>query len=300
MPRALRGRTRDALAGEATVALAVVSSDPADDAVSALAVTGSRLLLVNAQSTQSWRLSEVGVGDFQEQSTGNRAALSLLAGGEIQRFLMPRGYDPTTLREAYLALRALNNEAVALQLSELAWWELKAAWPYAAQGRVAGGAPPLTPGEKSSLGVGRRGVSIYPYGQEAPTLQLPWQDVTSIVVETIDELRERISELAVTNLNLLSADVTHRGAASFASVSTRNQELYFALEAPAEDLRRHWSPVLAHFVDDPVEDAMVADVLQVPEADLVSRLERLNALHESGALTQAEFEAAKAVIIGGR
>ena len=300
IPRALRGPTREALADETADALAVVQTDPSDPALSAMLVTPSRLLRVGKAEARSWPMTDVAVADYQQQSTGNRAALCVLAGDELLRFLVPRGEDPTPLHEAFLALRRRHNVAVAARLSELPWWELKAVWPYAALGLVAGGTSPLVRGEKGSLGLGRRGVSIYRSGHPEPALQLPWQDVTAIFVETVDELRERLTDATALQLGLLAPGLARKGGPSFATVTTRNQELYFALEAQAEELRHHWASVLAHFAEDPVEEAAVLDTAAHSDSDLVSRLERLAALHASGVLTQAEFDAAKAAVIAGR
>jgi hypothetical protein len=308
LPRAFAGEARGALCGETIVAGAIVQADPAKTALTVLLVTPTRLLHVDKKETRSWQLAEVAVTDYQQQATAQLAALAVLAGDEVLRFLIPRGEQAQDLHAVFRQLRALNNDVVVARVSELPWWERKAAWPYAALGRVAGGTTPLIQGQHGSLGLGRRGVSIYLGNSTEPSLQVRWQDVTEVLVEPPSELKARVSAEQLLLLGVLAWGLETTEGETFVTVTTKNQDLYFAVQAPVTELRGFWGSVLAHFAVDSDEVAVPASTITLPsspispepEADLVSRLERLAALHATGALTQEEYTAAKAAVIKGR
>lgn len=305
IPRALSGESRRALAGEPIVAGAMIRADPAKDAVTAALVTPTRLLHVDKRLSRSWPLTDIGVTDYQQWATGQVAALAVLAadpaGDEVLRFVVPRGEQPLDLQEVFRALRGLDNPAVAARIAELPWWERKAAWPYAALGRVAGGNTLLVPGQHGSLGLGRRGVSIYLGNKPEPTLQLPWQDITELFIERPGELTARVPAEQMQVQGLLAWGLETTEGPTFVTVIAKSQELYFAVQAPVTELRGFWGSVLAHFALDPEEVAVVsASAAPATQGELVSRLERLAELHASGALTAAEFAAAKAAVIAGR
>ena len=298
LPRALDKAARSALNGEPIVAGAVVQADPSGPSIAAL-VTPTRFLSVDRQSTEAFALTEVGVADYQQQAPGRQGALGVLAGGELLRFSVPKGESPEDLHEVAVELRRHANATVTAVLDALPWWEAKAAWPYAARGRVAGGTTVLVPGQGGSLQLGRPGVSIYADNRAEPLLRLPWPDVTALYVEGSDELAHRITEAQVLALDLRSWALETTQGESFVTVGTRNQELYFAVQAPAPELRNHWSAVLAQYAVKP-EEVWVERAESAPRAqasDLVGQLERLAALRAAGVLTEEEFAAAKAAVI---
>jgi hypothetical protein len=302
LPRAFAGEARGALGGEPIVAGAIVQADPAKPALTVVLVTETRLLHVDKKETRSWPLTEVAVTDYQQQATAQLAALAVLAGDELLRFLIPRGEQAQDLHAVFRQLRALNNDEVVGRVSELPWWERKAAWPYAALGRVAGGTTALIQGQHGSIGLGRRGVSIYLGNSAVPSLQMPWQDVTEVLVEPPAQLKARVSAEQLLLLGVLAWGLETTEGETFVTVTTKNQDLYFAVQAPVTELRGFWGSVLSHFAVDSDEVAVPAATIKLPaaEGDLVSRLERLAALHATGALSAEEYASAKAAVIQGR
>ncbi len=304
MPRAFAGEARSALGGEPIVAGSMVQADPAKPALTAVLVTPTRLLHVDKKQSRSWPLTEVAVTDYQQQATAQLAALAVLAGDEVLRFLIPRGERAQDLHDVFRQLRALNNDSVVGRVSELAWWDRKAAWPYAALGRVAGGTTALIQGQHGSMGLGRRGVSIYLGNAAEPSLQMRWQDVTEVLVEPPSELKARVSAEQLLLLGVLAWGLPTTEGETFVTVTTKSQDLYFAVQAPVTELRGFWGSVLSHFAVDADEVAVVGPpatvTLPSADADLVGRLERLAALHAAGALTQEEYADAKAAVIQGR
>lgn len=311
IPRALGGASRAALGGQPIVAGAMIQADITKPAVSALLVTPTRLLhIIDKKTTFEWPLTEIAVTDYQQPASGQLAALAVLVEpNEILRVVIPRGEAPMDLHDVFRELRTHNNDVASARVAELPWWERKAAWPYAALGRVAGGTTALVQGQHGSLGLGRRGVSIYLGNSKVPSLQLPWQDVTELFVERPDELKERVNADEILLLGVLAWGLMTTEGETFVTVTTKGQALYFAVQAPVTELRGYWRSVLSNFALDP-EDAAPAPLTvtlpatppRAPEetVDLVSQLERLAGLHASGAITSEEYAAAKAAILNGR
>jgi hypothetical protein len=312
LPKGLAGAIDHALDGEALLAGAVLEDDAAQQSPAAVLVTPKRLVVVERHTNRWWPLDEVAVTDYQESVPGDSAALAVLAGDEVVKLLVPRDHPHFDLQSVHEQLKELDSPAMAARVAELAWWEGRAAWPYGALGRVAGGTTTLTPGERGTLRLAQTGVYLYLTDRAEPSLQLPWIEVTSITVETPDELGERIGNERVDELGLLAWGLKTTGGACFVTVTTKNEELFYASQAPPAQLREHWSGVLAQFTVDPDEvvtpPAGGADRPPGPSgpsdwppgpSDLVGKLERLAALHARGALTLEEFTAAKAAVIAG-
>ena len=296
LPRGLSGAVEKALNGEALVAGAVLENDPVQQSPTAVLLTAQQLLLVGPRSSQRWPLDEVAVTDYQEGVPGYSAALAVLAGEQLLRLLVPRDHPHFELRHVHEELAGLDNPAMTAKVAELAWWDARAAWPYGALGRVAGGTTELVPGERGTLRLLQGGVYLHPAERPEPSLQLPWVEVTSMMVEDPDELSERLGAARVAELGVLAWGLKTTGGECFVTVTTKNDELYYAAQAPPAQLRQHWAGVLEQFAVDPDEVVVPAPA----GSDLVGKLERLAALHAHGALTQEEFAAAKAAVIAGR
>jgi hypothetical protein len=299
LPKALSGAVNKALGGETLVAGAALEDDAAQQSPAAVLVTAQRLLFVERHSSQSWPLEEVAVTDYQEGVPGYSAALAVLAGGEVLRLQVPRNQPHFDLRHVYEELNGIDNPQMAAKVAELAWWDGQAAWPYGALGQVAGGTTSLPPGERGTLRLGQSGVQLHPAEASGPALQLTWVDVTAIMVETRDEISERLGAGRVADLAILDWALKTTGGECYVTVTTKHEEVYFAAQAPPAQLSHHWEAVLAHFAIDPDEAA--AEPLGGNDGnDLVGKLERLAALRARGALTEEEFAAAKAAVIAGR
>jgi hypothetical protein len=296
LPKGLSGAVDKTLNGEALVAGAVLENDPVQQTPTAVLLTARQLLVVGPHSSQRWPLDEVAVTDYQEGVPGYSAALAVLAGEQVLKLLVPRDHPHFDLRHVHEELDALDNPAMTAKVAELAWWDVKAAWPYGALGQVAGGSTELVPGERGTLRLVQSGVYLDPADRPEPSLQLPWVEVTSIMVEDPGELSERLGAAWVAELGVLAWGLKTTGGECFVTVTTKHDALYYAAQAPPAQLRQHWAGVLAHFAVDPDEVVAAAP----SDSDLVGELERLAALHARGALTQEEFVAAKAAVIAGR
>jgi hypothetical protein len=291
----------------------IIEPDPAKRGLGAALVTPTRFIVVlDKRSSWSWPLSEVTVTDYQHQASGHPPVLAVLTDSELLRFRAPRGYTSDDLHDVFVELAKQDSPAAAARAAELSWWETKAAWPYGALGRVAGGTTTLVPGQKGSIGLGWRGVSVYLGRRDDPTLLLPWADVTAIFVEGTGELNARLGAPKLQALGLLEWGLSTTQGESFVTVMTKREDLYFAVEAPAPQLREHWAAVLERYVEP--EDALVPaegdvpDEVVMPEVGdtprpldpgVAGQLERLAALYASGALTEEEYAAAKAAAIEG-
>jgi hypothetical protein len=295
LPKGLSDAVDAALNGEALVAGAVLENHPLQQSPTAVLLTARRLLLVGPHSSQQWSLDEVAATDYQEGVPGYSAALAVFAGGHVLKLLVPRDHPHFDLRHVHEELDALDNPAMTAKVAELAWWDGRAAWPYGALGRVAGGSTELVPGERGTLRLVQTGVYLHPADRPEPSLQLPWVEVTSIMVEEPAELSERLGAARVAELGLLAWGLKTTGGECFVTVTTKHDELYYAAQAPPAQLRQHWAGVLAQFAVDPDEVVVPAP----SGSDVVGKLERLAALHARGALTQEEFAAAKAAVIAG-
>jgi hypothetical protein len=285
LPKGLSSAVDAALSGEALVAGAVLENDSVQQSPTAVLLTAQHLLLIGVESSRRWPLDEVAVTDYQEGVPGCSAALAV-----------PRDHPHFDLRLVHEELAALDNPAMTAKVAELAWWDGRAAWPYGALGRVAGGSTELVPGERGTLRLVQNGVYLHHAERPEPSLQLPWVEVTSIMVENPEELSERLGAARVAELGVLAWGLSTTGGECFVTVTTKHDELYYAAQAPPEQLRQHWTSVLAQFKVD--ADEVVA--APPSESDLVGKLERLAVLHARGALTQEEFAAAKAAVIAGR
>jgi hypothetical protein len=250
-------------------------------------------------SSRSWPLDEVAVTDYQEGAPGYSAALALLAGDQVLRLHVARNRPHFDLQRVHHELAALDNPAMSAKVAELAWWDGRAAWPYGALGRVAGGSTTLEPGLRGTLRLAQSGVHLHPAESADPSLSLPWVEVTLIVVETPEELNERLGSERVAHLRLLDWGLKTTGGECFVTVTTKQDELYYAAQAPPAQLREHWSGVLDQFAVQP-DEVVVPARGSSEESDLVGKLERLASLHSRGALTAEEFAAAKAAVIAGR
>lgn len=303
LPKALSGTVDKALGSEALIAGAVLEDDPVQQSPKAVLVTAKRLLVVERQASEWWPLEEVAVTDYQEGVPGYSAALAVLAGDRLLRLLVPRNQPHFDLRSVCEELKGLDNPEMAAKVAELAWWDGKAAWPYGALGRVAGGTTSLAPGERGTLRLGQSGVHLHPAESSGPGIALPWVEVTALTVETPEALSERLSDLRVAELKLLDWSLDTTGGPCFVTVTTKHDELYFAAQAPPAQLTHHWETVLAHFAVDPDEALSAQRPGEAPAgdgSDLVGKLERLAELRAHGALTEEEFTAAKAAVISGR
>jgi hypothetical protein len=297
LPKGLAGAIDKALSRETMLAGAVLEEDAGQGSPSAVLVTPTRLLLVGMGSDRWWPVDEVAVTDYQEGAPGYSAALAVLAGDQVLRLLVSRNHPHFDLQRVHQELAALGNPAMSAKVAELAWWDGRAAWPYGALGRVAGGST-LAPGLRGTLRLAQGGVHLHPAEASDPSLQLPWVDVTSILVETPEGLNGRLGGDRVAQLRLLDWGLKTTGGECFVTVTTKQDELYFAAQAPPAQLRQHWSGVLDQFTVDPDEVVVPAAAIG-DDSDLVGKLERLAALRARGALTDEEFAAAKAAVIAG-
>ncbi len=300
LPKGLAGAIDKALSREALLAGAVLEDDPVQGSPAAALVTATRLLLVELEASRSWPIDEVAVTDYQEGVPNYSAALAVLAGDQLLKLLVPRNHPHFDLQRVHEQLAELDNPAMAARVAELAWWDGRAAWPYGALGQVAGGTTALPPGQRGTLRLAQSGVHVHPAEPADATLHLPWVDVTSISVETPEELNERLGADRVSQLRLLDWGLSTTGGECFVAVTTKQDELYYAAQAPPAQLRQHWAGVLDHFGVDADEAVVAAAGAGTDGSDLVGKLERLAALHARGALTQEEFAAAKAAVIAGR
>jgi hypothetical protein len=299
LPKRLAGAIDKALSRETMLAGAVLEDDAGQGSPSAVLVTPTRLLLVGMGSDRWWPIDEVAVTDYQEGAPGYSAALAVLAGDQVLRLLVSRNHPHFDLQRVHQELAALDNPAMSAKVAELAWWDGRAAWPYGALGRVAGGSTTLAPGLRGTLRLGQGGVHLHPAEASDPSLQLPWIDVTSILVETPEELNGRLGGDRVAQLRLLEWGLKTTGGECFVTVTTKQDELFYAAQAPPAQLREHWSGVLDQFTVDP-DQVVVPAAASGDDSDLVGKLERLAALRARGALTDEEFAAAKAAVIAGR
>ncbi len=335
LPRGWETEARAALNDEELLAGSQIRADPASVAESLILVTETRFLHVTRSDVRSWPIATVGVAEVQENSKGQPGGITIViadpagdrATDEVHRFVAPNrdaAYGCDTVADE---LRFSTLPAVATRIAELTWWDAKPAWSYAALGRIAGGTLAVEAGEEVSVGLGRRGVSLYAPNSSAPHLQLPWTEITGVSIETQDQLKERLGPTVVTAMGLLQWRYKVRGLRgrlgleAFIGISTKTSELYVAAKAPAVELRKYWASVLERFEMEPDEalltgraptaelglfadedDAPVraADrtVRKAHDRNVVEELERLSALHDSGALTEAEYAAAKANILG--
>ena len=300
LPRALRSELRLAFADDQPL-VEVVVQEPAtatsEMSLGGLAASHTLFVHVSEAGTKTWPLRECGLAEQPLGITGKPVSFSVLARDELLRFTIPNGVpfeDVVALAEI---VRRNAGDPVAARIEVLPWWEAKALWPYATKGRVAGGTTLLEPGADGSLGVGRRGVSFYPGGTVEPSLQLPWSEITDLFVEGRDDLSDRLTYDRLEKLDLLQWAVDTRGGESFVTVMTKHDELYFAAAASPFHLGFHWQELLEHFSGDPL-DEVEESAAPALNSDLVSRLERLNALHAAGSLTDAEFAHAKDALLG--
>jgi hypothetical protein len=297
LPRAIRAEVKRVVNGEELLGQVIVQSPPTPDEPArdgALAATRTQLIHVDKAGSRTWPIREVGIVDKPEPVAGRPVTIGILAGEEMLRFAMPSGVPFEHMFTFTQAVLRQETAEMSARIAVLPWWEAKALWPFATKGRVAGGSTLLTPGAEGSLGLGRRGVSFYPAGTIEPLLQFPWPDVTTLYVDDRDTLTERITLARFDELDLLKWALKARDTECFVTVQTKHDELYFAAAAPVERLRFHWETVLDRFAGDPIEE--VQEVV-ASNADLVSRLERLTALHDSGALTDEEFTNAKDALL---
>ena len=330
LPRGWENEARAALGDEEFIAGSQVKADPASVAESLIFVTATRFLHVTRSEVRSWPVATAGVAAVQENSKGQPGGVTIVtvdATGEVSidevhRFAAPNRDAASGCEMVADELRFHTHPAITTRIAELTWWEAKPAWPYAALGRIAGGTLELDPGRQASVGLGRRGVSLYEPGQSTPFLQIPWPEITEVTVETQDELRQRLGPTVVRAMGLLDWRFTSRGLRgrlgleAFIGISTKTSELHIAAKASATALRSHWESVLQRFELEP-DEALLTGHASNPRPDaspggsvpaaparksadrnVVEELERLSALHASGALTDAEYAAAKASILG--
>ena len=253
LPKGLAGAIDKALSRETMLAGAVLEEDAGQGSPSAVLVTPTRLLLVGMESDRSWPIDEVAVTDYQEGAPGYSAALAVLAGDQVLRLLVSRNHPHFDLQRVHQELAALDNPAMAAKVAELAWWDGRAAWPYGASDASPEAAPRWRPGLRGTLRLAQSGVHLHPAEASDPSLQLPWIDVTSIVVETPEELNGRLGSDRVAQLRLLEWGLETTGGECFVTVTTKQDELYYAAQAPPAQLREHWSGVLDQFTVDPNE-----------------------------------------------
>jgi hypothetical protein len=314
LPRGWENEASAALGDEDFVAGAQVRADPASADESLIFVTATRFLHVTRAGVSSWPVSQVGVAEVQEYSKGQPGGLTLVTEDGIHRFAAANRDSAYGCELVSDELRFHTVPALTTRIAELTWWDAKPAWPHAAIGRIAGGTLGLEPGQDVSVGLGRRGVSLYPPGQAAPFLQVAWPEVTAISVDSQDELKERLGPTVVRAMGLLEWRFKSRGLRGrlglegFISIATKTAELYVAAKADASDLRKHWDSVLHRFEPELDPALLTLPEDQTPAAgptgrrstdrDVVEELERLAALHASGALTDGEYAAAKASILG--
>ncbi len=300
LPRVLESQIKRALAGQATLARAIVRDAPDAENVGGLVLSPDQLIYVDERGTRTWPTDQIAVAEHPVPKPGQPVSFSVLAGEEILRYLMPRGVPIEHVGQLLAAIGRLESADAAARVAAMPWWEAKALWPFAVKGRVAGGTTALELGQFGSVGLGRRGVSFYPGEQTAPSLQLAWQEITGVFVEDREELTARVTSPRAHELGIFQWGIDTSEGDCYVTVVTKQHELYVASSAPAAKLRSHWESVLERFENGPFEEAFEHPVSEAsPSADVVSRLERLTALYESGVLNEAEFTAAKAAILRG-
>jgi hypothetical protein len=299
LTRALKAELQRALGDELAQVQVIVheqATATTEASFGALVTTHTQFIHVTETGTKVWGLREVGLAEQPEGIAGKPVTISVLAGEEMLRFTIPNGVRFEDVMMLAEGLRRHAGDAVAARIEILPWWEKKALWPYATKGRVAGGSTLLEPGTDGSLGVGRRGVSFYPSEEVDPILQFPWTEITDLFVEGRDDLSDRLTHDRLESMGLLEWALDTKGGECFVTVLTKNDELFFAAAAPPALLTFHWEELLEHFSGDPL-DKVESAAAPAPNSDLVSRLERLNALHAAGSLTDAEFAAAKDALL---
>jgi hypothetical protein len=331
LPRGWETEAQAALADEDLLAGSQVRANPARTDDSLILVTPTRFLHVTRDAVRSWPVATTGVAEVQDYSKGQPGGITVVtvdtsgdvAVDEVHRFSAPNRDAAYGCDLVADELRRHTPPAITARLAELDWWDAKPAWPRAALGRIAGGTLPLDPGREVSVGLGRLGISLYDPKATGPFHQIPWPDVTGITVENADELKLRLGSTVVRAMRLLDFRKKSRGLRGrlglegFIGISTKSAELYVAAEASAVDLRKHWQSVLDRFAVDADEAELTGLSSAPPAADaeqrtstaaaperaahdrsVVAELERLAALHHAGALTDAEYAAAKASILG--
>jgi hypothetical protein len=299
LPRALRAELQRALDGEEPQIQVVVREEAtitSEGSIGAIAATHTQFVHVTDSATRVWPLRSVGLTDAPQGIPGKPVAIGILADDELLRFTIPNGVPFENVLWLSEVVRRNAGDAVAARIEILPWWEGKALWPYGTKGRIAGGSTLLEPGTSGSLGLGRRGVSFYPLDSVEPALQFPWPEVTDLFVEGRDDLSDRLTHDRLDALGLLHWALDTKGGESFVTVMTKHHELFFAAAASPSHLGFHWEEVVDHFTGDPLKKVEEAAAPPL-NSDLVSRLERLNSLHASGALTDAEFTAAKDALL---
>ncbi len=153
----------------------------------------------------------------------------------------------------------------------------------------------MVQGQKGQMFLGELGVSIFVGNHSAPSLRWRWETVTDLHVEGPEELKERVTVPRLMLLGLLAWGFKAKEGASYVTVNAHgSQELYFAVPAPVPELRSHWGDILARFSVPAADTPATTDT---SPADLVAKLTQLASLHSSGALTDEEYAAAKAMVI---
>ncbi|WP_062517969.1 SHOCT domain-containing protein [Demequina gelatinilytica] len=144
-------------------------------------------------------------------------------------------------------------------------------------------------GDPAFLWAGPAGLEVAP-ALDRPGTMLAWADLAEVTVDGAAMIQERVTAGRFVALGFLAFAVPKREGASYALIEPRDGApiLCEAEGVSAPDLR---GIVLRHR---PREAAAAAS----PDLAAVEALERLAALHSTGALTPEEFAAAKAKVLG--
>jgi hypothetical protein len=126
-------------------------------------------------------------------------------------------------------------------------------------------------------------------------------DVMAVEVQTIDEAKSRVGYVIA--FGVLGLAAKNRKARTVIEVSVKpGDTAYFEVDhMHAIDVKRKLEPWRKQYLPIEKQPSMTEALPEPPstcEPDMLGQLERLAALHSAGALTDGEFAAAKAKLLG--
>ncbi|SEI89281.1 SHOCT domain-containing protein [Demequina mangrovi] len=145
-------------------------------------------------------------------------------------------------------------------------------------------------GEPAFLWAGPAGIEVAP-ALDSPGTLLPWDQITTLTIDGAEVIQERVTAGRFVALGWAAFAFPHREGSAYALIERRGGEPLLC-EAPLTTTGDLRALVLPH-------RTRAESAGGRPDMLAVEALERLAALHASGALTDAEFTAAKAKVLGG-
>ncbi len=138
------------------------------------------------------------------------------------------------------------------------------------------------------------GVSVHAF---KTILEFPWKDVSAISVEGQDEVGSRVTAtrfLATGPFALAMKKKTH-DRACFITITTTTGEAFFKVGGKeSHEMHARLAPFVARTQ---ASAAVSGPTAEAPPSDISAQLAQLATLHQSGALNDAEFQAAKARLL---